>query len=118
MTSSWIFPCSNSGWRPEISKISPSASTPACHGVVPLAGRRRKPQIEGLKAEEAEWKYDQQLKARRVCYSGHREVTLSREEVLKEFIPHLTLLIEVVLKTRACCVGEEWRVIMTENFML
>ena len=40
----------------------------------------------------------QKLKQRRVGYCGHREVTLSKADVLKEFIPHLTLLIEIVLK--------------------
>ena len=48
--------------------------------------------------EEKNDSHKQRLKERRVGYSGHREVTLNKAQVLKEFIPHQTLLIEVVLK--------------------
>jgi hypothetical protein len=56
------------------------------------------PQIDERDPKEDEWSYEKKLKQRRVGYSGHREVILSQAEVLKEFIPNQTLLIEVVLK--------------------
>ncbi|MDA3872501.1 MAG: hypothetical protein PF795_00880 [Kiritimatiellae bacterium] len=48
--------------------------------------------------KEESLSYGPKLKQRRVGCSGHRKVTLSKEELLKEFILNQTLLIEIVLK--------------------
>lgn len=56
------------------------------------------PQVDELKDTEDDLDYDKKLNRRRVGYSGHREVSLTHDEVLKEFIPHQTLLVDIILK--------------------
>lgn len=56
------------------------------------------PRIDELDPKEDEWSYEKKLKERRLGYSGQRELTLTQEEVLTEFIPNQILLMEVVLK--------------------
>lgn len=52
------------------------------------------------KRKEEYLSYGQKLKQRWVGDSGHRQVTLNKTEVLKEYILNQTLLIEIELKRK------------------